>query len=77
MPQLLWSCNEDAFSVDIFACQLDVCGGGEGGKAVDASAGYFLDKSQLIHFHKFYVKCRKGACDIILEKAAAIVNFTL
>ena len=61
MPQLLWSCNEDAFSVDIFACQLDVCGGGggggDGGKAGDASAGYFLDKSQLIHFHKFYVMC--------------------
>ena len=32
-------------------------GGREGGKAVDASAGYFLDKSQLIHFHKFYVMC--------------------
>ena len=41
------SLNEDAFSVDIFACQLDVWGGGggKGGKAVDASAGYFWDKS--------------------------------
>ena len=32
-------------------------GGRDGGKAGDASAGYFLDKSQLIHFHKFYVMC--------------------
>ena len=32
-------------------------GGGGGGKAVDVSAKPFLDKSKLIHFHKFYVNC--------------------
>lgn len=31
MSQLLWSCNEDTFSVDIFTRQLDVWGGGGGG----------------------------------------------
>lgn len=47
--QLLRSCNEDTFSVDIFTRQLDVWGGGgnggrEGSKAVDASVGYFGQK---------------------------------
>ena len=34
MSQLLWSCNEDTFSVDMLTRQLDVWGGGGGGKAV-------------------------------------------
>ena len=47
--QLLRSCNEDTFSVDIFTRQLDVWGGGgnggrEGSKAVDARVGYFGQK---------------------------------
>ena len=51
MSQLLWSCNEDTFSVDIFTRQLDVLGGGggwgwEGNKAVDASVGYFWTKAK-------------------------------
>ena len=48
MSQLLRSCNEDTFSVDIFTRQLDVWGGGSGGregsKAIDASVGYFGQK---------------------------------
>ena len=49
MSQLLWSCNEDTFSVDMFTRQLDVWGGGgarEGSNAVDAGVGYFWTKAK-------------------------------
>ena len=50
MSQLLWSCNEDTFSVVMFTRQLDVWGGGGGGRegsnAVDASVGYFWTKAK-------------------------------
>ena len=54
MPQLLWSCNEDTFSrrhIHLSTGRLARGGGGEGGggreggKAVDASGGYFWTKA--------------------------------
>ena len=55
MPQLLWSCNEYTFSrrhIHLSTGRLarggdggGGCGGREGGKAVEASAGYFWTKA--------------------------------
>ena len=56
MPQLLWSCNEYTFSrrhIHLSTGRLarggdgggGGCGGREGGKAVEASAGYFRTKA--------------------------------
>lgn len=46
MPQLLWSCNEYTFSRrHIHLSTGRLARGGGGGKAVDASAGYFWTKA--------------------------------